>query len=200
MKTHLLYLEQDKLADTSRLLTEQGWEVKPFKGFDNKGEIHLKTNHAYELDHPGSDYRIGPSSIGNILAHWILWRALEAFGEDDYYHVMEDDVRLREGWKPAYEMAMDSVPDDWDMIYAGSCCILKSNQPHVKNNIYEGCPLCTHWYLVRHRALRTLIETNSIAWGPIDIQINQRSAPRLKVYSILPRLADQHQTEIGECE
>jgi GR25 family glycosyltransferase involved in LPS biosynthesis len=196
MKAYVLHLGEEKLTETIRLLVENGWDVKPFKGFDNKGKIHLKTNHTYDLDHPGSNYKIGPSSVGNILAHWVLWRAFEAFGKDDYYHVMEDDIRLRHGWQENYETAMKSVPDDWDMIYPGNCCILESHQPHIKDNVYEGCPLCTHWYIVRRKALRTLIDTNSSAWGPIDIQINQRSAPKLKIYSILPRLADQHNTEI----
>lgn len=198
MKCYMLTLESENSKHTEELLKEAGWKVKKFYGYDNKQDPVLTTNTPYLLDDPNSDYKIARGSIGNILAHWMLWKALEHFGEDEYYHVMEDDVRLRYNWRKNLGVAMGSVPTDWDMIYAGSCCIKMELQPHVKNNVYKGCPLCTHWYMVKHKALKTLIETNSSAWGPIDIQINRSTAPKLNIYSILPRIADQYNTDLGE--
>jgi len=127
-----------------------------------------------------------------------LWRALEAFGEDDHYHIMEDDIRLRPNWRQGLQEAMSNLPDDWDLLYPGNCCAKSAPENLVRGNLYRGCPLCTHWYTVRHKALRTLIETNSAAWGPLDIQMQISSAKKLKVFSIIPRLADQNITDLED--
>jgi len=196
MKAFLLHIAGEAATATRDHLENFGWDVEMFEGFDNKNKWSLRTNHTYDLDDPDADYRIGPTETGNILAHWVLWRALEHFGQDDHYHIMESDVRLRVGWARQLGVAMRNLPENWDMLYPGSCCKHPEEDLHVAENLYKGAPLCTHYYVVRHKALRTLIDTNSSAWGPIDIQIQQGSAPKLDVYTILPRLADQYNTVI----
>ena len=190
MKCYVLHIGTS--ADqTANLLKQQGWDVNLFEGFDNVNKWSLETNHTYEIDQPGTGYKIVRELVGIVMAHWILWRSLEAFGKDDYYHIMEDDVRLKENWRHDMERAMTHLPDDWDLLYTGSCCKKPEAETHVAENLYRGAGLCTHWYTVRHKALKTLIETNSAAWGPVDIQMQVASAPKLKTYTILPRLADQ---------
>lgn len=198
MKCYMLYLG-DSHKDTRTELEKQGWDVQMFEGFDNINKWSLSTNHTYELDSPGSNYHIGPTTLGISLAHWVLWRALEHFGQDDYYHIMEEDIKLRPNWRQEFDMAMENLPKDWDMIYPGSCCKNMEAHTRVRKNLYRGAPLCTHWYTVRHKALRTLIDANSSAWGPIDIQLQQMQRnhkPELNIYTILPRLADQKNTQI----
>lgn len=197
MKCYVLYLGAS--ADqTKHVLEHQGWEVNLFEGFDNFNKWSLSTNHTYEIDNPGTGYKVGPKHIGISMAHFILWRALEAFGEDDHYHIMEDDIRLRPNWRQGLQEAMSNLPDDWDLLYPGNCCARSAPENLVKGNLYRGCPLCTHWYTVRHKALQTLIETNSAAWGPLDIQMQISSAKKLKVFSIIPRLADQNITDLED--
>jgi len=195
MKCYMLHI--DSSADqTTQLLKQQGWEVTLFEGFDNINKWSLETNHTYEIDQPGTNYKIVRELVGIVMAHWVLWRALEAFGEEDYYHIMEDDVRLRPNWSQDLKRAMEHLPDDWDLLYPGNCCKKPEKETHVAENLYKGAPLCTHWYTVRHKALNTLIETNSAAWGPVDIQMQLASGPKLKAYTILPRLADQEGREL----
>jgi len=45
--------------------------------------------------------------------------------------------------------------------------------------------------MIKKSALPILIETNSLAWSSIDIQIKKRSLPKLKYYVMMPPLADQ---------
>jgi GR25 family glycosyltransferase involved in LPS biosynthesis len=197
MKCYVLYLGSSA-TQTKHVLEHQGWEVNLFEGFDNSNKWSLSTNHTYEIDNPGTGYKVGPKHIGISMAHFILWRALEAFGKDDYYHIMEDDIRLRQNWRQNLQEAMSHLPEDWDLLYPGNCCAKSEPENLVAGNLYRGCPLCTHWYTVRHKALRTLIETNSAAWGPLDIQMQISSAKKLKVYSIIPRLADQNITVLED--
>jgi phage pi2 protein 07 len=45
--------------------------------------------------------------------------------------------------------------------------------------------------MIKKSSLKTLIETNSIAWSHIDIQIQKRSLSNLNHYVLDPPLADQ---------
>ena len=52
-------------------------------------------------------------------------------------------------------------------------------------------PLCTHAYMIKKESIKTLIETNSVAWAHIDVQIQKKTLKILKHYVFLPPLADQ---------
>ena len=202
MKTHVIALPFEADKKTIATLEQEGFSPKIWGGFDNAWEHRtehfgwkLSTNHTYEYDAPGQNYKIGGKTVGIVLGHWTLWKALEYMGSEDYYHIMEADVKFREGWKPRLEQAMKDVPTDWDMIYAGGCCTQGLSEP-LKGEVYRSNPQCLHWYIVRHKALKTLIDTNQKAEAPIDIQLVLESHPKLNVYAILPRLADQHNTDL----
>jgi hypothetical protein len=67
---------------------------------------------------------------------------------------------------------------------------------HHHENKPSTWPLCTHCYIVRKKALKTLIETNEEQYGPIDVQLYFKSFPNMKIYAIDPRVADQFDTLI----
>jgi len=195
MKTHVICMPTDDVEKVGSYITGQGFEPKIWGAFDNKYEWKLETPYLYEEDHPGSGFRISGSVIGCTLGHWTLWKALDYFADEEYYHVMEADIHFVDGWRERFEQALKDVPDDWDMLYPGSCCAEGTGEC-VKGEVYAGKPMCTHWYMVKHKALKTLIQTNQQAWAPIDVQLILKTHPKLKVYCILPRLADQYNTEI----
>ncbi len=204
MNTNLIALPKENPDLVCDYLKQEGFNPTVWGGFDN-GWIQrdpetlkwaLSTEHKYERDHPGSGYKISGTVIGCTMSHWTLWKALDYLGQEDWYHVMEADIKFRDGWRARFDKAMEDVPSDWDMIYTGSCCADQTN--NVQGEVYKGSALCTHWYMVRHKALATLIETNQKAEAPIDIQICLESHPKLNVYTILPRLADQHNTVIPD--
>jgi GR25 family glycosyltransferase involved in LPS biosynthesis len=132
------------------------------------------------------------------MSHIMLWSALEMSEGENYWLVLEDDVVFRDGWKEAIELALKEAPKDWDMIFAGSCCSAGRVEEKVGHNLYRCHPLCTHAYLVRRKALKPLLETTVEISAHIDLLIYFKSRHLLNSYSILPRVADQFETEIPD--
>lgn len=181
---------------TEAHLRERGVDFEPFLGI-NGARWGLATILVYAEDGPGTGFKIGSKTIGMTLSHYMLWKTLGYCG-GDYWMVCEDDVRFHPNWRERLQAALETAPPDWDMIYAGSCNC--GNGPHEKvgKDLFNvGFPMCTHSYLVRRKALPILMDTQQLAWAGIDLQLGFRSFPKLKVYTILPRLADQHDTIIS---
>lgn len=192
----------DRSAIFHKHLSQAGIEhYSVFSGI-NGAKSGLKASIPYEIDKPGSGYLIPAKHVGCTLSHLMLWKALH-FAEQwsdhyDYYMIVEDDVIFRDSWRERVEYALKTVPKDWDLIYPGSCCSNGRRGKEVGDGLFEGVPLCTHCYIVRNKALKTLIDTNEEIWAPIDLQIIFKSAPLLKSYTIFPRVADQYGTELHD--
>jgi len=158
----------------------------------------LKATIPYTEDNPNNPEYICPKHIGCTMSHIMLWSALEMTSEDDYWLVLEDDVLFRDGWREAVDLALKEVPDDWDMIFVGSCCSVGRVGEQVGKNLYRCHPLCTHAYIVRRKALKPLLETTVEISAHIDLLIYFKTRHLLNSYSILPRVADQFETEIPD--
>ena len=158
----------------------------------------LKASIPYEIDNPGSGYLIPDKHVGCTLSHLMLWKALWFNGDEDFWMIVEDDVRLRPNWRERVEYAIKTVPEDWDIIYPGSCCSNGRRGKEVGDGLFEGMPLCTHCYIVRCKALPKLIDTNEEIWAPIDLQMYHKSAHLLKCYTLFPRVADQDGTKLHD--
>lgn len=189
----------DRSAIFHKHLSQAGiTDYRVFTGV-NGAKSGLKASIPYEIDNPGSGHLIGPKHVGCSLSHWMLWGALEFDrSDDDFWMIVEDDVVFRDTWRQRVEKAIKTVPDDWDMIYPGSCCSNGRRGKEVGDGLFEGIPLCTHCYIVRRKALKKLIETNEEVWAPIDLQIYFKSAHLLKSYILFPRVADQHGTTLND--
>lgn len=165
----------------------------------NGEESGLKASIPYEFDNPGSGYLIGAKHVGCSLSHWMLWSALEFERSDwDKVMILEDDVIFRSHWKETVDIALTKLPEDWDILYPGSCCTRNRMGRELDSNLFEGMPLCTHCYIVRRKALKTLIETNNEVWAPIDLQMFFKSKHLLKTFTIFPRVVDQEDCELPE--
>lgn len=143
---------------------------------------------------PDQTHSIGMMSTGCWLSHRLLWAAL-LLVPDDAVLVIEDDARFEPNWRARFDAALRDVPDDWDMLYVGSCCT-SGRKRHVKGEVYvDATPQCLHAYCVRRKALQPLCE---LADGigvrePVDAMlVLHRGA--LRIYTVLPRIADQHDT------
>lgn len=151
----------------------------------------LQTRYTYEVDNPGSGYRIGPKEIGIYLSHWTLWSHLEKLGESAYF-IVEDDSVFRPGFMENLEKAAYHLPEDWDIIYVGSCCTKNKVFDHLGGNLYDvRYPACTHAMVIRHKTLRILLDELQKADAPVDLALSQMILPQLKSFTILPRLVDQ---------
>lgn len=198
-------LDTPRWKDTVTHLNERGVEHKPFTGI-NGARWGLATLLTYNEDNPGTGYRIGSKTIGMSLSHYMLWKVFSYLPSPatgigasplDSWMVCEDDVRFVPDWKPKLEAALSSVPNDWDMLYVGSCNAQEKVRGDFGNGVHlvDG-PQCSHCYMVRRKALPVLLETQQLAWAGIDLQLIFKSHPFLKVYTILPRIADQHETNL----
>jgi GR25 family glycosyltransferase involved in LPS biosynthesis len=175
-------------------LTAQGHPHRFVMGID-ADRFGIKAVHPYT--HDGGNEPIRQHQLGCFLSHWVLWSQLDQ--EQNWHSIMEDDVILRPGWRRGLSEAMACLPKDWDILLLGSCNCGDKTKRQVAGPLWvvEG-PMCTHWYIVRGSALPTLMTQQATIRAPVDISLGFHSYPHLNVYTALPRLADQHDTEIHD--
>lgn len=173
-------------------------DVEMFYGINGK-KFGLNTHIPYMDDQPfwtpddGPVHFISPGHIGCILSHYILWKVLTYLPYEEII-IFEDDVILCDNFKEKLIEYKSGLPDDWQYVFIGHCClpseehIIKINK-NIVTTVHP--PMCTHAYMIKKSSLMTLIETNSLAWSHIDIQIQKRSLKLLKHYVFLPPLAEQ---------
>lgn len=158
----------------------------------------LSTVHTYEVDNPGTGFRIGFKPTGIWLSHWALWNALNLLW-DDHYMIMEIDCKFPDNWHSRITQALSDTPKDFDVLYVGSCCTKGRPTTHIKGEVFEvKWPLCTHCYIVAKKALPVMLSTQRKVWAPIDIGLTMETYPKLKVYTVLPRIVEQFDTNIPE--
>lgn len=188
---------------------QHGLDVSFFEGIHGKN-FGLKTVIPYLDDHPkwngdqnwrpgdGSEYYISQGHLGCILSHYMLWKTI-GYLPDDEYLIFEDDVMLCDGFKDKLLDCKSRLPSDWQYVFVGHCCVPDEQYRYKKDendeNVYTTShpPMCTHAYMIKKDSAKILIETNSIAWSHIDIQIHKRTllTHKLKYYVFIPALAEQ---------
>ena len=147
----------------------------------------------------GTIYTPTPKHVSLCLNHWFLWQRILSramTSKDDFSIVLEDDVRFTSNWFEKLKRAIQDVPEDWDILFLGSCYARNFPVAHIVGDIWKvEKPNCTHAYCVRHKALPVLIEKCHRIYTNIDWAIIEQAIPHLKTYAILPRLADQFTME-----
>ena len=188
----------EKIEKAEVHFTEHGLaDVEFFWGI-NAPVAGLATWHPYEIDHPGSGFRMGAKPTGCWLSHYMLWNAMTRM-TDDAYLVLEDDAQLHEGFIEAFAQAMRDVPSDWQILHLGHCCMLGRPARHVAGAVYEAKDqMCTHAYVLRRTAVPFLLKTLRKCWAPIDIQLAREVFPYLRTYAVIPRIVSQFNTIIPE--
>lgn len=177
-------------------LKSRGIQWKPFFGCDAE-KWGLTTLNTYEIDHPGSNAVICQKHVGLHLSHYMLWQIHQETGEP-VMTILEDDVVFAADWESQFTAAMQAMPSDWDIILVGSGHAMKHRpKSHIAGNVWEVMwPITTHAYMVNAKALPVLLKTQQHSGAPIDLALNFRTYPLLNVYTILPRIAEQHNTLI----
>ena len=172
---------------------ENGLDVEFFEGI-NGTTFGLKTIIPYKDDNPdGDDYFISSGHIGCILSHLMLWKTLQYLPYDDII-IFEDDLVLTIDFKNKFIDYYNQLPSNWEYVFLGHCCLASDEyNTKITSNILTSIhpPMCTHGYMIKKSALPTLIETNSIAWSHIDIQIQKKTLKKLPFYIYMPPLVDQ---------
>jgi hypothetical protein len=174
--------------ETAQHLNEMGIEWERFNGFDNK-ITKLRAMMTFDLDRAGE--RLEAKHVAATLTHYMLWKVM-SYQPDDCFWSLEYDVRLDHDWKNTYQLALANLPEDWDILFLGSCCCKGRPTTHVGGNIYEvKYPLCGHAQMIRKKALPTLLREHQKINAPLDISMFHNSLPKLKVFTAIPPIVTQ---------
>lgn len=180
--------------ETIKHLNEEGIKWERFDGFDNQ-VCRLSAKDSFDLDRAGE--RLEAKHVAATLTHWSAWKVM-SYQPDDSFWILEFDVRMVEGWRERYDKAMSVLPDDWDMVYLGSCCTKGRNSTSIDlpNGMLSGLydvryPLCGHAIMYRKKCLETLLTVHQKINMPLDIAMFYNSLPKLRVYTILPSIIGQ---------
>lgn len=172
---------------------ERGMEAEPFNGI-SAAVSGLKTTHNYEVDAPGSGWNMGTKPVATWLSFYMLWSALNLLPET-HFATLEWDCQLPENWRARTEAALRDVPQDFDMLFIGSCCAEGGPKKSVAGEVYATQHVqCGHFTILAHKALPVLLRTLRKVWAPLDIQVMREALPLLKTYVVLPRIANQFET------
>ena len=171
-------------------------DVEVFNGIS--GEVSgLETKWTYDVDNPGTNYRIGPKAA-TCVSFLMLWSAM-LYMPEPYFWQLEYDCRFQTNWRTRLEQALQDVPPDFDLLYVGSCCCKDKPTTHIKGEVYEvKYPMCGHSIIIAKKALPVMLRTQRKIYAPVDIALAFHSMPALKVMTILPRCCDQFDTEISD--
>ena len=139
-----------------------------------------------------SDYFVTRGATALVLSHHMAWNLAE-HDQADEFMVFEDDVVLPENFLERWAAIRAKVDDDVDGVYLQSCCVddQKWKRKHRDELWDVRYPLCTAAIWWRQRAIPTLIEYTKPANTPVDILLEQKVLPKLKVLTVLPELVSQ---------
>jgi GR25 family glycosyltransferase involved in LPS biosynthesis len=157
----------------------------------------LLPSRPYNADRPGQGHLTPISQVGLTLSHYMVWSICNQFPDEEFL-ILEDDAKLPMDWEERLHLVMSDLPADWDIFLIGNSNTKDKEQRHVCGDVWEvKYPFCTHAYLVRWRALETLLAVCRDATTKIDLLLIREAYPRLRVYTCLPRIVDQRGTELA---
>lgn len=187
----------EKTAFIQKHFREVGIEAEEFNCV-SAVDSGLKTVHPYEYDAPGSGWNIGPKSVALLVSFQMFWQSA-SFMPEDHFLFLEWDAKFHPDWRKRTEQALKDVPPDFDFLFLGSCCCKEKPKQNIKGDIWAvQYPMCNHAQIISKKCLGTLLSTQRKFYAPADISLAFHAFPHLKVFAMLPRCADQFDTEIPE--
>lgn len=152
----------------------------------------------YRFDAPKKGEVAGYRHTGLFLSHYMVWTVCSALS-DRAFMILEDDAEFPVDWKKRFDLAWKEVPQDFDILLIGSSNCSDKEKKHIRGSIWEvKYPFTTHAYVVAAKAIPTLLDLMRDASMPIDIGLIHLAYPRLKVYTVLPRIVNQRNTELKD--
>lgn len=198
IKTFCLCLPEypDRIQAAQKHFDEVGLKEVEFFSSINAQLAGLATSHKYEVDHPGTGFRVGYKITGIWLAHVVLWMHLARLS-DDKFLILEDDAQFPPDWEERVNKALSEVPGDFDFLHIGHCCIEGHPRTHVAGEVYDSKHMqCTHAYILSRKAIPFLLRTIRKCWAPIDAQLVFEAFPHLRTFAVVPRIVAQFNTVI----
>lgn len=160
----------------------------------------IDTVHTYDRDNECENYRIGPGYAAGVISAYIMYTVCNVLPHSNFL-LFECDVDLIPDFLGELAVELENVPDDYDFVYIGNCCIEGKLHKHVKGKVYKmdvttGFPMCSQTLLINKKCLPYIIETNRDTYASADLSLIYHSFPSLNVYAIYPRLSAQNNTHL----
>lgn len=190
---------------TLRLISYQNTER--FEAIAGGTEIALKIIKKDGLFCPQNRRRIlNLGEIGCFISHREIWKHAKEKGYTKVL-ILEDDAEIIDNANTIFLEAIDSLPENWDMLYMGQRNYdnLKNSREkdgdmaaltgHITGSLYEAkrCWL-THAYAINIKAVDHLLEHTKQIDYPID-GILADVQKNLNVYAFYPSLIVQDATK-----
>lgn len=186
----------EQIESAKKHFEESGLENVEFFWGIHAEKAGLATWHCYEVDAPGSGFKMGTKCTGIWLGHYMLWAS--AMRENcDHIMVLETDAKFLPGWKEKLDEALKIMPTNFDFCHVGHCGMEGHPRKQISGDVWETkhC-FCTHAYIVRRAVIPFLLKTLRKCWSPIDIALVMECFPHLQTYAIYPRVVEQFNTII----
>lgn len=152
----------------------------------------------YRKNKPKLGELVEMAQVGLSLSHYMAWQVCE-FLDDDLFMILEDDAEFPDDWASQVLDALADVPDDFDILLIGSSNTADKEKTQIKGRIFEvKYPFCTHAYIVTKAAIPSLLELVKDASMHIDIALIEKAYPKLRVYTVLPRIVSQRGRDLAE--
>lgn len=194
-----------EVPEKTRIIQEHfsamGLNAENFNGI-SANESGLVTEHTYEVDNPGTGWRIGRKPTATWVSFYMLWSALNLL-DYEYFFTLEWDSSLHPNWKERADKAMRDAPKDFDMLFLGNCCTRHGDGRiagnHVVGDLYDvRWPMCGHGTIIAKKAIPIILETQRKIYAPLDISLAFHTFPKLKVLTLVPRCIDQFDTFLND--
>lgn len=186
----------------------EGVEVERFSGTDGKA---MKPDELKEVATFSARWLCTKGMIGCFLSHRRIWQKMVS-EKLPAVVVLEDDVRLVEGFSQKLLKLMDELPKDWEVCLLGAIGNVNPDVEPFHMKLYSFCvgggrpspgktrrvspnvfvphrPAGTHAYLVSLKGAERLVKELPLACYHVDL--TAWSLPNLKLYAAVNQIATQ---------
>lgn len=109
--------------------------------------------------------------------------------------VFEDDIILCDDFENKLSNYINQLPDDYDILWIGTCCNLHTPKSDPNKNVYpnQHGSRCTHAYVVSYNGCKKLLDFFPSIYQPIDWYFNTAIRTlRMNNYWAEPELSIQN--------
>lgn len=187
-----------KLTDRVEVMKEQlsiyGLEAEWVTQFD-KEDIdfnNIPLNYLTPMNIPGHHRNLKQSEISLLYKHQYILNDMK----DKYSNVLvlEDDALFCDDFLNKFNEDMESLPDNFDIIWVGSCCNLHAKKKENKSFYKENGSRCTHGYMINIKCVDKVLEYMNINNYPCDFMYNKIIEKyNLENYWLEPDLISQNE-------
>lgn len=136
---------------------------------------------------------LGLGSISLVIKHAHVYEQI-ANSDDEYALILEDDVLFNDNFREI-DRYMENAPDDWDMIFIGSCCNLRVKDTVEGQHFYRKespSTKCTDSFFIKRDAARKLANGLRRFSLTIDFELNYHlHCNKMNVYWLEPPVTRQ---------